>query len=125
MASPAPLLEASSSLRAHAGAAADESGFFASLPEISDFGQVTHADVYREAPATWSLALTDVRGSTRAIEAGRYRDVNALGVASIVAVCNALPDVDVPYVFGGDGATLLVPGSRAQPTAEALRGVAR
>jgi hypothetical protein len=125
VASPAPSLEPSSSLRAHAGGTAEEGGFFASLPEISDFGQVTQAEVYREAPATWSLALTDVRGSTRAIEAGRYRDVNALGVASIVAVCNALPDVDVPYVFGGDGATLLVPGSRAHPTAEALRGVAR
>lgn len=54
--------------------------------------------------------VTDVRGSTGAIEDGRYRDVDALGVASIIALCNALPELDLPYVFGGDGATLLVRG---------------
>jgi hypothetical protein len=105
--------------------AADDSDFFARLPPLTDFDAITDAGAYRDAPASWYVALSDVRGSTRAIEAGRYRDVNALGVASIVAVCNALPEVDVPYVFGGDGSSLLVPGSRVAPCMEALRGVAR
>ena len=39
------------------------------------------------------------------------RVVNALGVGSIVALCNATRDVQLPYVFGGDGATFAVPGS--------------
>lgn len=78
---------------------------------------------YRDAPASWYVIITDVRGSTRAIEQGRYRDVNALGVASIIAVTNAVPDLEVPYVFGGDGATLLVPGSRLEMVAQALRSV--
>jgi hypothetical protein len=69
------------------------------------------------------VVITDVRGSTRAIEAGRYRDVNALGVASIVALRNALPDLDLPYVFGGDGATVLLPGERRAESEAALRGV--
>lgn len=99
--------------------------FFAELPELGDFTQVTERARYHAAPATWHLVITDVRGSTRAIEAGRYRDVNALGVASIVAVCNALPSVQLPYVFGGDGATLLVPGVHLEACTRALRGVAR
>ncbi|MGC4087020.1 MAG: DUF3095 domain-containing protein [Polyangiaceae bacterium] len=97
--------------------------FFAELPELSDFSGVTEPAAYHPVPADWQLLITDVRGSTRAIEAGRYRDVNALGVASIVAVCNALSDVEIPYVFGGDGATLLVPGSRSEASVRALRGV--
>ena len=67
--------------------------------------------------------ISDVRGSTQAIEAGRYKDVNALGVSSIVAIQNALPELELPYVFGGDGATLLVPGSRLAAVESALRGV--
>ncbi|MFZ5893062.1 MAG: DUF3095 domain-containing protein [Myxococcota bacterium] len=101
----------------------DDVQFFARLPELTDFAGVTDVEAYHPAPASWQLVITDVRGSTRAIEAGRYRDVNALGVASIVAVCNALPDVELPYVFGGDGATLLVPSSRLEPCLRALRGV--
>jgi DUF3095 family protein len=104
---------------------ADDTDFFARLPPLADFDAITDTDAYHDAPESWYVALTDVRGSTRAIEAGRYRDVNALGVASIVAVCNALPDIDLPYVFGGDGSTLLVPGSRVDACVEALRGVAR
>jgi hypothetical protein len=51
--------------------------------------------------------------------------VNALGVSSIVAVQNALSDLELPYVFGGDGATLLVPSSRLTAVEAALRGVRR
>lgn len=103
----------------------DDVDFFTRLPEISDFTHVTERAAYHAAPAGWQLVITDVRGSTRAIEAGRYRDVNALGVASIVAVCNALPEVQLPYVFGGDGATLLVPGAHLAACTRALRGVAQ
>jgi hypothetical protein len=102
-----------------------DADFFARLPPISDFDAVTESDAYHAAPEGWYVALSDVRGSTKAIEAGRYRDVNALGVASIVAVCNALPGIDLPYVFGGDGATLLVPGTHLDACVEALRGVTR
>jgi hypothetical protein len=105
-----------------------DAAFFSSLPEISSFADVVAPRSYHDVPVTWLVVVTDVRGSTRAIEAGRYKDVNALGVASIVALRNALADVDVPYVFGGDGATLLVPGAglpRAETALRGLQGLAR
>lgn len=101
---------------------ADE-GFFLQLPELTEFREVAERARYADAPASWHVVITDVHGSTSAIEAGRYKDVNALGVASIVALRNAIPDVELPYVFGGDGATLLVPGSRVDACCAALRGV--
>lgn len=97
--------------------------FLHAAPEIERFLDVTEARFYRDAPEDWSVVLTDVRGSTKAIEAGRYRDVNALGVASIVALRNATPELELPYVFGGDGATLLIPDSRREVCEAALRGV--
>jgi hypothetical protein len=97
--------------------------FLAAAPEIERFADVTEPRFYRDAPEHWFVVLTDVRGSTKAIEAGRYRDVNALGVASIVAIRNATPDLELPYVFGGDGATLLIPDARRAVSEAALRGV--
>ena len=99
--------------------------FFADLPPIDDFRDVADLTRYAQAPDEWVVVLTDVRGSTKAIEAGRYKDVNSLGVASIVAVRNAVPDVDLPFVFGGDGATLLCPATRRAEVEDALRGLQR
>ncbi|MBX3251286.1 MAG: DUF3095 domain-containing protein [Myxococcales bacterium] len=106
-------------------ATSDDERFYAELTEIERFEDVADLGRYRAAPSAWYVVLTDVRGSTKAIEAGRYKDVNALGVASIVAVRNAAPGLELPYVFGGDGATLLVPGSRLEAIKPALRGLRR
>jgi len=99
--------------------------FLRHLPEIERFADVTEPRFYVDVPEDFHVVLTDVRGSTKAIEAGRYRDVNAVGVASIVAIRNAAPDLELPYVFGGDGATLLVPESRRAVCEAALRGTRR
>ncbi len=103
-------------------AAADES-FYASLPEITEFRDVLDLNRHALVPASSLVVLTDVVGSTQAIEAGRYKDVNALGVCSIVALSNAMRDIELPYMFGGDGATLIIPGSRRAAAERALRGV--
>jgi len=100
-----------------------QEAFFANLPPFEGFHEVVEPARYTDVPETWCVAITDVAGSTAAIEAGRYKDVNALGVASIVAVLNAAADLDLPYVFGGDGATLLFPASRLDAVTQALRGV--
>lgn len=97
--------------------------FFSSLEPFTDFVEVANAQHYRAVPDDWLVVITDVRGSTKAIEAGRYKDVNSLGVASIVALRNALPGVDLPFVFGGDGATMLVPATERPRVEATLRGV--
>jgi hypothetical protein len=118
-----PSIEPACETRALVEGAEDGDTFYAALTEIDDFREVMDLDRHALAPSTSLVVITDVVGSTKAIEAGRYRDVNALGVASIVALCNAMRDVELPYVFGGDGATLLVPGSRRAAAERALRGV--
>jgi len=97
--------------------------FFLNLPILTDFRQVSDINNYHQVPDDWSLVITDVQGSTKAIEAGRYKDVNTLGVGSIVAVCNALKGHEIPFVFGGDGATLLIPTALMAKVKPALRGL--
>tara|TARA_B100000676_G_scaffold251444_1_gene256437 strand:- start:629 stop:1813 length:1185 start_codon:yes stop_codon:yes gene_type:complete len=80
---------------------------------------------YVELPADWTLVVADITGSTRAVKSGKYAGVNYLGAACIVAVTNALDDVSVPSVFGGDGATFAVPEDVVDTVMAALKATRR
>ena len=88
---------------------ADSSRFFSDIVPFQSFADMCDTHQYVNAPDDWYVVLTDIQGSTKAIENGRYRDVNMVGAACIAAAINACGDIDIPYVFGGEGATFLVP----------------
>lgn len=83
--------------------------FYADLPVITDFDAVTLAGSYAPLPDDWHVALCDVRNSTAAVAAGKYKNVNTVGAAAITAVLNAAGDLDIPFSFEGDGCVLCVP----------------
>ncbi len=102
--------------------------FYATLPVITDFEAVTQAESFGTLPADWHVAFCDVRNSTAAVAAGKYRNVNSIGAAAITAVINAAQGVDIPFSFEGDGAVLCVPPRLLEATRAALaktREVAR
>jgi hypothetical protein len=100
-------------------------GFYRDLPSFDDARGVVDPANFRAAPDDWMVILSDVRGSTAAIRDGRYKDVNLVGAASITAVLNAMKGIDLPYVFGGDGATLLVPAHGVSAVKSALLAIQR
>ena len=102
-----------------------EPTFYDAIKPFSDFNALTEDAHYRRVPSDWWVLLTDVKGSTAAIEAGRYKDVNRVGAAAIVCAQAALGGADFPYVFGGDGATLLAPPQGKEAVAQALAVLAR
>lgn len=83
--------------------------FYKDLPSFQNFNQFTNDVHFTPLPKDWTLLLTDVKGSTKAIASGRYKEVNTMGAATIVVVTKVLKDLEYPFVFGGDGATVLVP----------------
>lgn len=88
---------------------ASENDFYRQLQPHASFAVVGDVDAFTPLPGSWRVVVADIRDSTRAIAAGRYKDVNLVGAGCIVAALNAVPELDLPYVFGGDGATLAVP----------------
>jgi len=94
--------------------------FYEDLEGFVEFSQFTQLDWYRPLPSTWLILITDVKGSTAAIEEGLYKEVNSLGAASIVVLLNAVAPLKVPYVFGGDGATVCIPPSSKAAAESAL-----
>lgn len=85
--------------------------FFNDLPKITEFIGVIDDSNFYPAPDNWTIVVADIRGSTKAIADGRYKDVNMIGGAVICAIQNATGHREWPFVFGGDGATLLVESS--------------
>ena len=97
--------------------------FLSRIPAFSAFEGVADATNYQPLPDDWALATTDIVGSTAAIAGGRYKDVNMAGASMISALLNALGRRDLPFVFGGDGALLAVPGEAIATTRETLAAV--
>jgi DUF3095 family protein len=102
----------------------DNERFYAELPAIYEFGEVFRAVNYRDLPDDWVLYVCDVQNSTQAIQRGLYRAVNMVGASCITAALNVCPDLPLPFVFGGDGATLAAPASRDETVCRELASVA-
>ena len=94
--------------------------FYARLEPFSEFAEATDPAHYVEAPDDWLLVLADIKGSTEAARDGRYKDVNLIGAATITATLNATAGLELPYSFGGDGATVLIPPEVRDAVAGAL-----
>ncbi|MBS0307403.1 MAG: DUF3095 domain-containing protein [Proteobacteria bacterium] len=102
--------------------AADTLHFYRDLPALSSFADVAQQHAHADLPGDWWIAIADVVGSTKAIEAGAYKKVNTVGVACIAAVVNVDRAIDLPFIFGGDGATFAIPDSLRERVILALRG---
>ena len=100
------------------------SQFFVRLPvhtmRLSDlFGHEAHFEL---VPPDWHVIVTDIKNSTRAFEAGRHEEINLIATGCIISTLNLAytANIRIPFFFGGDGATLLVP---PELTDEALRAL--
>jgi hypothetical protein len=94
--------------------------FYQRIPSFADFSQFTDDRHFQRVPSSWSVVLTDVKGSTAAIEEGRYKDVNRIGAAAIACAQKGMDGGDFPYVFGGDGATLVIPPGQVEAVCREL-----
>ncbi|WP_428644423.1 DUF3095 family protein [Roseibium sp.] len=97
--------------------------FYSELPSFSDFSSVSALADYRPVPDDWYVLAADIVRSQDAVAAGRYKEVNMVGAAVIAAVLNRLGSDRIPFVFGGDGAMLVVPAGDVVAGREVLAGV--
>lgn len=99
--------------------------FYRDLPLLESFAEAIETNRHARVPGDWWIVIADVIDSTKAIEAGAYKKVNTVGVACIAAVVNVDRSVDLPFVFGGDGATFAVPDALRERAIPALREAQR
>jgi len=119
---------ASRSQRTPGGAhATDGSEFFARLPLLATSRDAFETGRYRKAPDDWALVVTDIVDSTGAIAKGRHKTVNFVAAMGIAALRNLCAPNRIPFLFGGDGAVVMVPAefaTRARTELARVRGLA-
>ena len=97
-----------------------DADFYASLPAFDAFAAVVDPSRYRRLPPSWWVGMTDVVGSTRAIEQGRYKAVNTAGEIGYLGCRERARPPAIPVVFGGDGASFAVCGDDVPRVRETL-----
>jgi len=100
----------------------DSRHFYRDLPVLEKFLDAVEVGRHVSVPGDWWVVIADVAGSTKAIQDGDYKKVNTVGVACIAAVVNVDRSIDIPFSFGGDGATFAVPDMFLSRIIPALRG---
>lgn len=94
--------------------------FYFELHTLERFIDITEPHKFKSFPHEWYIIITDIVGSTKAVEAGLYKEVNLIGACSIIAVLNVAGDIEIPFVFGGDGASLVIPPALLYKAKQAL-----
>src|SRR5258705_6116057 len=99
--------------------------FYLRLPvnEISLSDLLTEDHLFYKIPANWHVVITDVKNSTAAVQNGLHETINLIATASIVAVLNIIykANLTVPFFFGGDGATFIIPPTHLEIAMRALQ----
>ncbi|MGH2553915.1 MAG: DUF3095 family protein, partial [Chitinophagaceae bacterium] len=87
--------------------------FYSRLPvnQITLSELLMEEHLFYKIPADWHVLITDVKKSTKAVADGLHETVNLVATGSIVAVLNIAGknNITVPFFFGGDGATFIIP----------------
>lgn len=98
--------------------------FYSELPlaEVSLPTLLADESLFSAVPNDWHVIITDIKGSTQAVIGGSHQDVNLIATGSIVTVLNIAfsMGITVPFFFGGDGATFIVPSSLIDKLMQAL-----
>ncbi|HVE60182.1 MAG TPA: DUF3095 family protein, partial [Chitinophagaceae bacterium] len=73
--------------------------------------EVFQPHYFKDVPPDWFVVISDVKNSTEAVKEGRHNDVNLVAAGSLVVALNIAKEknIQIPFFFGGDGGTLLVP----------------
>lgn len=98
--------------------------FYSELPlnEVSVNELVADQKLFFPVPDDWQVVMTDIKGSTQAVKDGLHQVVNLVATGSIIAGLNIARKANtaIPFFFGGDGATLIVPASLVDQIIRAL-----
>jgi hypothetical protein len=70
---------------------------------------------FSEIPNTWHVVVVDIENSTQSVDAGKHHQINLTATGAIISVLNTIrkekKNIEIPYFFGGDGATFIVPAA--------------
>ncbi|WP_034887438.1 DUF3095 family protein [Gillisia sp. Hel_I_29] len=98
--------------------------FYSSLDlhsgSISDL--VANKALFSKIPEDWYALAADIKNSTEAVRTGKHDQINLVATGTVIAILNLAysKNITIPFFFGGDGATMLIPNELLQSAMAAL-----
>ena len=98
--------------------------FYTNLPlaDIPVSHVVAEEHLFEPVPSDWHVIITDIKSSTKGVQEGKHQIINLVATGSIIAAINLAKaaKISIPFFFGGDGATLLIPSFLLDSVMKAL-----
>jgi hypothetical protein len=87
---------------------------------VSDL--VANKSLFSKVPEDWYAVVADIKNSTEAVRNGNHDQVNLVATGSVIAILNLAysKNITIPFFFGGDGATMLIPSELLDDAMAAL-----
>ena len=95
----------------------DHNFFYRDVPTLDLYlaELLAKEDLFEKVPESWQIIVLDVKDSTGAVVSGLHHEVNLAATGGVIAVLNKIKSINkklvIPYFFGGDGATFIIPES--------------
>lgn len=87
--------------------------FYTNIPveERPFTDMLAHPKKFQTVPKDWYVVVTDIKNSTDKFDKGLYEEMNIISSSAIVLAINTAKKykIDIPFIYGGDGATVIVP----------------
>tara|TARA_R100000935_G_scaffold42932_2_gene65337 strand:- start:6203 stop:7354 length:1152 start_codon:yes stop_codon:yes gene_type:complete len=83
---------------------------------------VANRYLFSKIPEDWYAIAADIKNSTAAVNKGNHNQVNLVATGSVIAILNLAysKNISIPFFFGGDGATMLIPEELLESSMAAL-----
>lgn len=83
---------------------------------------VANKSYFSKVPEDWYAIAADIKNSTGAIGKGNHDQVNLVATGTVIAILNLAysKNINIPFFFGGDGATMLIPSELLEGSLAAL-----
>lgn len=103
----------------------DTKDFYRDLPVIKEDLEeaLTDSAIFKSVPNDWAVVVTDIENSTEEFNRGKYQEMNIVSASSVIVGLNIADDndIDIPFIYGGDGASMIVPKKILHETLEHLQ----
>ena len=101
----------------------NSANFFESLPLCDDAAKILTDGQFAPLPEDWLIVVADVKNSTHTIAKGNYRAVNFIAASVLMATLNITKPNHLPFMFGGDGASICIPPEYSEKVMSALQAI--
>lgn len=87
--------------------------FYNNIPIIEDsfIDIISNKKNFQKVPSNWYIIISDIENSTEAFDDGKYKSMNTLSASTVAIALNIASEnhISIPFIYGGDGSTALVP----------------